>query len=131
VQYVPCLIRPDRQEARQTIKATIGGMLANFWPVDSEWPPLRNTIVEHSHIPKSDVVTALERLRRGDPPATVLDDRFVEAFAIAGNQTDFIELARHYRAAGVTELALTFAGPEPEADMMYLSEAVKLQASAV
>jgi 5,10-methylenetetrahydromethanopterin reductase len=70
-------------------------------------------------------------LRRGDPPATVLDDRFVEAFAIAGSPTDFIELARHYRAAGVTELVLTFAGPEPEADMMCLSEAMKLQASAV
>src|SRR5882724_11092084 len=67
VQYVPCVIRPDRAEARDAIKAAIAGMLTNFWPADGEWPPLRDTIVHHSFIPKAEVISALNRLRHGDP----------------------------------------------------------------
>lgn len=124
VQYVPCVVRPDRSEARLDAKAAIGGMLTTFWPVGDDWPPLRDTIVRHSFIAKPEVVDALDRLRRGEHAAAVLDDRFVDAFAIAGTADDCLASAARYRRAGVDELVLTFAGNQPAADMAYLGAAL-------
>jgi 5,10-methylenetetrahydromethanopterin reductase len=117
VQYVPCVIRCDRQEARRLAKATIGAMLTTFWPTDEDWPAIRDTIVACSGIAKRDVASALARLRRGEPADAVLDDRYVAAFAIAGTTEDCLDQAAEYRRAGTAELVLTFAGPQPEADM--------------
>ena len=66
---------------------------------------------------------AVARLKAGEMPETALDERFVAAFTIAGNADDCRELAAHYAAAGVTELALTFFGPAFAADMAYLGKA--------
>ena len=63
-------------------------------------------------------------LQAGAPPADALDDRFVATFAIAGTAADCLAQARRYREAGASELALTFVGPQPEADMAYLAQAV-------
>jgi 5,10-methylenetetrahydromethanopterin reductase len=122
VQYVPCLARPDRDAARRTAKAAIGTMLTTFWPAGDDWPPMRDTIVRHSMIPKAEVIDALDRLRRGEQAAEILDDRFIDAFAIAGTAEDCLAAAARYRRAGVDELALTFTGDQPEADMAYLAE---------
>ena len=120
VQYVPCVARADRAEARDVAKTEIGAMLARFWPIGEAWPPVRETIVHFSGISKAEVVAALDRLRRGEPAAAVLDDRFVDAFAVAGTATDCLATAARYRRAGVNELVLTFAGGQPDADMAYL-----------
>ena len=69
VQYVPCVVRPDRDEAWRTAKAAIGGMLTTFWPVGDDWPPLRDMIVRHSGIAKPEVIGALDRLRLGEHAA--------------------------------------------------------------
>jgi hypothetical protein len=52
-------------------------------------------------------------------PADVLDDRFVEAFAIAGTAEDALAQARRT----VRPLVLTLVGPRPEANMEYLARA--------
>jgi 5,10-methylenetetrahydromethanopterin reductase len=124
VQYVPCVARPDRDEARRSAKAAVGGMLTTFWPVGDDWPPLRDTIVRYSGIAKPDVIDAIDRLRRGEPAAAVLDDRFIDAFAIAGTADDCGAAAARYHRAGVDELVLTFAGGQPAADMAYLGAAL-------
>lgn len=125
VQYVPCAIRPDGEEARQVAKAEIGGMLAAFWPVGDEWPALREEIVRHSGISKVEVVSALTRLRRGEPAETVLDGRYVEAFAIAGTAEDCLAQLAQFRGAGVDEVALSVAGVRPADDMAYLAGALR------
>src|SRR5437764_5050032 len=84
VQYVPCAVRADRDEARHVAKLAVGQMLAGVWPVGSDWPELRETIVRYSGISKTDMVAALAGLRRGEPPDRGLGDRLVEAFASAG-----------------------------------------------
>jgi 5,10-methylenetetrahydromethanopterin reductase len=124
VQYVPCVIRPDQEEARNALKSAIGSMLTTFWPTNGDWPLLRDTIIHHSGIPKSEVITALNRLRLGEPAADVLDNRYVDTFGIAGTTSDFLNQVQRYRAAGVTELVLTFAGPQPEVDMACLAAAL-------
>ena len=124
VQYVPCVALPDREAARRAAMAQIGEMMATFWPADDTWPVLRETIVELSGIPRAAFVAALHRLRGGETAEAVLDDRFIDAFAIAGTAEDCLARAANYRTAGVDELALTFAGAEPAAQIEYLGTAL-------
>jgi 5,10-methylenetetrahydromethanopterin reductase len=124
VQYVPCVALPDRDLARRMAMAQIGEMMAMFWPADTAWPPSRETIVERSGIPRAVFVAAIERLRGGAPADEVLDERFIDAFAIAGTAEDCLARAADYRAAGVDELALTFAGEQPAAQIEYLGAAL-------
>jgi 5,10-methylenetetrahydromethanopterin reductase len=130
VQYVPCVARPDREEARRAAVLAIGETLAALWPAGSEWPTSRETIVAESGIPRADFVAALDRLRHGDPPQQTLDDRFIDAFAIAGTAEQCLDRAARYRGAGVTELVLTFAGAQATRDIAYLGGAVAELAAA-
>jgi 5,10-methylenetetrahydromethanopterin reductase len=124
VQYVPCVALADRDMARRAAMAQIGEMMATFWPIDSGWPVLRETIVELSGIPRSAFVAALDRLRGGEPAEQVLDERFINAFAICGTAEDCLARAANYRTAGVDELVLTFAGDEPPNEIEYLGGAL-------
>src|SRR5438045_2878174 len=66
----------------------------------------------------------LARLRRGEPPDRVLDDRFVEAFAIAGTAEECLATAARYGDAGVHELVLTFVGAQAAEQMAHLGRAL-------
>jgi alkanesulfonate monooxygenase SsuD/methylene tetrahydromethanopterin reductase-like flavin-dependent oxidoreductase (luciferase family) len=120
VQYIPCVVRPDGDAARQAVKAVLGEMLVSFWPIDDDWPPAKKRLVEESDIPRCDFTSALTGLRRGESASAVLDERFVAAFAIAGTAQECLHQAARYHRAGVDELALTFAGAQPLEDMAYL-----------
>jgi 5,10-methylenetetrahydromethanopterin reductase len=124
VQYVPCVVRADRDAARQAVKSAIGEMLAGFWPAGDDWPPAREALVAESGVGRPDLVAALDRLRRGEDAASVLDERFVEAFSIAGTAADCLNQAARHRKAGVDELALGFAGAQPEDDLAYFGRAL-------
>jgi 5,10-methylenetetrahydromethanopterin reductase len=119
VQYVPCVARADGAEAHALVKAVIGEMMIGFWPVGDDWPAARAMIVAESGIPRGDFAAALERLRHGEDAAGVLDERFVAAFALAGTAEECRQQAARFRAVGVDELALTFAGVQPAEDMAY------------
>jgi 5,10-methylenetetrahydromethanopterin reductase len=66
VQYVPCVVRTDRDAARQAAKSTIGEMLTSFWPAGEDWPPARQALAAESGIGRRDLAVALDRLRRGE-----------------------------------------------------------------
>ena len=127
VQYVPCVPRPERGEARRESKLAIGEMLGAFWPARGTWPAAREAIVQRSGIPRAEFAATLARLRAGEAAPEVLDDRFVDAFAIAGTAEDCLARAADYRRAGASELALTFAGSQPETDIEYLARALGRQ----
>jgi hypothetical protein len=80
-------------------------------------------LLRASDLSEADFVAAVERLRSGAEAADVLDERFIAAFAIAGTADDCLAQASRYHAAGATELALTFVGPQPEAQIKYLADA--------
>ena len=124
VQYVPCAVRPNGEEACRTVKSAIAEMLRSFWPSSGNWPPAKEKIVAESGIPRRAFATALDRLRRGEDAAAVLDDRFVEAFAIAGTAEECLAQVARYRQAGADELALTIAGPQSLIDLSYLGAAL-------
>jgi 5,10-methylenetetrahydromethanopterin reductase len=120
VQYVPCIPNPDGTQARRAIKATVAAMLRQFWGVPSARAAMR-----YGNIPDADLVAAVDRIAGGAPPEDALDDRFVDAFAIAGTADECLDRINAYAGAGVTEMVLTFVGPHPLADIAYLGGALK------
>jgi hypothetical protein len=76
-----------------------------------------------SGISDAEFAATAERLRAGEDAAAVLDGRFVEAFAIAGTAADCAAQVAACGEAGVTELALTFSGPQSGAEMKELAAA--------
>jgi 5,10-methylenetetrahydromethanopterin reductase len=125
VQYVPCAARPDRAAACDLARAAIGEMLPPFWLLAQRVPAAKAALLRAGGLAEADFATAVERVRAGERDA--IDDRFVDAFAIAGTAEDCLARARRYRAAGAGELALSFVGPHPEEDMIYLAGALGSQ----
>jgi 5,10-methylenetetrahydromethanopterin reductase len=123
VQYVPCAVRQDRAEAYRLARATLGQMLPGFWSLGQRVPAAKAALLRADGLSEQDFTRAVEDLHAGKTDA--LDDRFVAAFAIAGTAQDCLAQARRYGEAGATELALAFAGDQPEGDMRYLGEAMR------
>jgi 5,10-methylenetetrahydromethanopterin reductase len=125
VQYIQCAVRPDRAEAHRLAKETIAEMLPGFWSLGQRVPAAKSALLHAAGLSEADFAAAVDRLRQGEKPADALDQRFVDAFAIAGTAEDCLAQARRYRTAGATELALTFVGEQPEQDMEYLAETLR------
>jgi 5,10-methylenetetrahydromethanopterin reductase len=123
VQYLPCVARPQRAQAIHAAKEALAAMLPSFWSLAQRVPAAKVALLGAPELTEGDLAAAVERLGAGMHPAEALDDRFTAAFAIAGTADDCLAQARRYRAAGASELALTFAGTQPEADMAYLAAA--------
>jgi 5,10-methylenetetrahydromethanopterin reductase len=125
VQYVPCIARADGAEARRAIKTPLAPMLKQYWTLAQKVPAAMESMVRYSNIPAVDVQSAAERLQAGDSPEQVLDDRFVDAFTLAGTADECRERIAAYEDAGVSELALTFFGDQPEVDMEYFGRVLQ------
>lgn len=125
IQYVPCVARQERAEARQVVKETLGEMLSAYWTAGEKWPATRQAMLRGSGIPEEEFARAMDRLKAGEKPAQVLDDRFVDAYSIAGTADDCVAAIGRFGEIGVTELILTFVGSQPTVDMAYLGPHVK------
>ncbi|HTR87376.1 MAG TPA: LLM class flavin-dependent oxidoreductase [Reyranella sp.] len=112
VQYAPCIVAADRATAYAAIKPVLAGMLKTFWALGQKVPAAKVSLVAYSGIPEADFAAAV-----AGPPAA-LDDRFVQAFAVAGSPED---CARAIAGYAVTDLVLTFVGPDPLAEMAMLA----------
>ena len=123
VQYIPCVPRPNREEAQAAAKRAIADMLPAYWALAQRLPDARAALMEGSGISEENFSAAVTRLKAGDAPGAALDERFVRAFAMAGNAEDCRAQAVAFAAAGVSELALTFFGPSAAADMAYIGRA--------
>jgi 5,10-methylenetetrahydromethanopterin reductase len=124
VQYVACFPGADRDEAQRLGRAAVGEMLLGYWRLGQRQPAAKRALIEGSGISEADFASAVARLTAGERPEAALDERFVLAFTLAGNAVDCRRQAAAYAKAGVTELALTFAGPDAAADMRFLTEAL-------
>jgi 5,10-methylenetetrahydromethanopterin reductase len=124
VQYLPCAVRHDRNEAHALAKRAIAEMLPSYWSLGQRVPSAKAALLRAGELSEADLAAAVERLRAGTHASDALDDRFIAAFAVAGTAEDCLAQARRYRTAGASELALTFVGPQPEADMKYLVAAI-------
>jgi 5,10-methylenetetrahydromethanopterin reductase len=115
VQYAPCLVAADRPTAMAAIKPVLAGLLKTFWTLGLRVPAAKASLIDHSGIPEAQFAAAVAS------PATALDERFVDAFAVAGTIDDCRARIAAYGAAGVTDLVLTFVSPDPVRDMAHFS----------
>ena len=83
----------------------------------------RAALLEGSGLADAEIEAAVGRLRAGEDAAAVLDDRYVDAFALAGTAQDCRARAERFAAAGVTELAVTLSGPDVARQMKELAAA--------
>lgn len=125
VQYVPCVARKDRDEARKVALGIFGRTLAEYWTLGERTPAYRVAMVRESGIPEAEVIAAVERIKAGEDPVNVLDDRYLAAYTIAGNADDCLAGMERFGKVGVTELVVTFQGTQPAEDMTYLGAALK------
>ena len=123
VQYMPCCVGRDGGEARARAKRAVGEMLPNYWGLAQKISFAKAGLMSGLGVGEAEVAAAVTRLRAGEDAAAVLDDRYIAGFAIAGTPQECLDGARRYAAAGVTELALTFAGPSARDEMRMLGEA--------
>jgi 5,10-methylenetetrahydromethanopterin reductase len=120
VQYMPCIARPDGEEARRLAKRAVADMLPAYWTLSQRLPGARQALLQGSGISESEFAAAVARLKAGEAAEMALDDRHAAAFTLAGTAEECRAQAVAHAAAGVTELALTFSGPSVAADMAYI-----------
>jgi 5,10-methylenetetrahydromethanopterin reductase len=125
VQYVPCVAGSDRAAARTRVKDTLGEMLSAYWRLYDRWPATKAAVMRDSGIEEHEFVAAIDRIRAGERSSEVLDDRFVDAYAIAGDGDELAAGVAKFAAAGVTELVLTFVSGDPMQDMAYAADVLK------
>ncbi len=125
VQYAPCIVQADRGAARRAAAAVVGGMIMSFWAAGEASPLVRNAMIRDSGIPESDFAELVERLKGGVPAAEVVEDRFIDRYAVAGDAEDCATAIARYADAGVTEMTLTMAHSDPIAEVAYLGAALR------
>jgi 5,10-methylenetetrahydromethanopterin reductase len=124
VKYVPCSVHRDAREARRAVKPAIGAMLKSYWTAYENSPAVRSTIADNNEIEPDRFAQVLHRLGEGRDPLVELDDRFVATYAVAGTAEQCLEQAAALGQTGVTELVLSFVGPELEAELQLLGAAL-------
>jgi 5,10-methylenetetrahydromethanopterin reductase len=129
VQYMPCAVHRDRRIANREAKSAVAEMLPRFWALGQKLGSAKEALLAGTGISEEEFAQATDRLRRGEDPAKVLDDRYATAFSLAGTPDDCLELARQYRNAGVTELALTFSGESAPEQIAQLGAVIVGSAS--
>jgi 5,10-methylenetetrahydromethanopterin reductase len=124
IRFMPCAVRNDRAQSMQAAKRAVGEMLPAFWALSKKVSSAREGLLAGTDIPEAEFATAAARLQAGEDAADVLDERYAAAFALAGTPQDCLRAAQGYRAAGVTELALTFGGSTPLEDICAIGGAL-------
>jgi 5,10-methylenetetrahydromethanopterin reductase len=129
IQYMPCAISDDREDAMRQAKREIGAMLPGFWSLAQKLASAKEGFMAGTNIAELEFTTAAERLQTGEDATAVLDDRYVAAFSVAGTPEDCLAAIRRYHAAGVTELALTVGGPAASEDIRALARILTVDRS--
>ena len=114
VQYAPCVVAADRDTAMAAVRPVLAGMLKTFWALAQRVPAARTSLIDHSGIPEADFAAAVAA------PERDLDERFIDAFSVAGTPRECRARIAAYGMAGVTDLVLTFVGAHPESDMALI-----------
>ena len=118
VQYVPCAVREDGDEARRVAASAVAAMLLAFNATASA--PTRAAISSYNGLAPEAFAEAMAKLGRDEP----LDDRLLAQYAIAGTPEECLSQCRIYAEAGVTELALAPIGDRGVDDIVRLGRAL-------
>jgi 5,10-methylenetetrahydromethanopterin reductase len=121
IQYVPCAVREDGDEARRLAKRAVASTLKAYMQTASA--ATRAAIANYGR--PEDFARAMARLSRGETPEDAIDDRLLAEYAIAGTADECLAQASVYADAGVTELAVTPIGDRGVDDIARLGRALR------
>src|SRR4051812_6588471 len=124
VQYLPCAVSRDSKSALDVGKRAVAAMLPGFWALGQKIASAKDALLSGTGIDEQQFASAAARLRAGENASDVLDERMTRAFALIGTPEECLAAASGYAEAGVTELALTFAGPNAVEDITIIGEAL-------
>lgn len=124
VQYMPCATHRNSSEALNTASRMVGEMLPRFWTLGQKVPPAKDALLAGTRISEAEFALAASRIRAGEDAAAVLDERYAAAFSLFGTTDECLTLARAYKAAGIDELALTFAGADAKDQIAAIGAAL-------
>jgi 5,10-methylenetetrahydromethanopterin reductase len=124
VQYMPCATHRESPQALRAAKQAVGELLPRFWALAQKLGSAKEGLLLGTEIDESDFSQAADRLRGGEDPTRVLDDRYARAFSLAGTPEECLAQAAEYKAAGIDELALTFSGPSAQAEIAAIGAAL-------
>ncbi len=116
IQYVPCAVREDGDEARRLAKRAAAAMLTAYNATASD--ATRAAMTKYGR--PEDFARAMARLGRGEAPEDAIDDRLLAEYAIAGTPDECLAQASVYADAGVTELAIAPVGERGADDITRL-----------
>lgn len=127
VQYMPCAIHRNRDEAQRIGKRAVGEMLPGFWSLSQKIASAKEGLLADTGIAEDELEAGALRIKAGEDPADVLNEKFTRAFSLTGTPDECFERAADYADAGVSELALTFSGPSAADDVALLGEVLRRQ----
>ena len=109
VQFMPCAIAEDGDAARVQAKRAVAAMVPGFWRLAQKVASAKQGLLAGTAIAEADFAAATAALEAGKDGADVLDDRFTDAFSIAGTPSECRFRMEIYARSGITDLGLTFA----------------------
>ena len=124
VQYVVAAIDDERTAARERAKATVGGMLVAYCHEGRASAATQSAVRDYNGLAREDFDRLVQRLARGEAPASVIDDGLLDAYAVAGTVSECLERSEAYGDVGATELGLWFTGDHPLRDIARLGQAL-------
>ena len=104
VQYVPCAVRDDGDEARRLAGGAVAAMLTAYNATAST--ATRAAMSSYSGLSPDEFAQTMARLGRGEP----MDAALLSRYAVAGTPDECVAQCRAYADAGVTELAMAPIG---------------------
>jgi 5,10-methylenetetrahydromethanopterin reductase len=125
IQYIPCAVAEDRAQAIAVAKEAVAAMLPNYWSLAQKIPFAKMGLLLGTNIEESEIAAAVAKLSAGVDPKQALDERFTDAFSIAGTAEDCLAAAAAYAEANVTDLALTMSSAEPGREIALLGAALR------
>jgi 5,10-methylenetetrahydromethanopterin reductase len=124
VQYMPCATHRESSQALRAAKRAVGEMLPRFWALAQKLGSAKEGLLMGTQISESEFSQTTDRLRDGEDPTHLLDDRYVRAFSLSGTPEECLNQAAEYKATGIDELALTFSGPGAQAEIAAIGAAL-------
>jgi 5,10-methylenetetrahydromethanopterin reductase len=124
IQFMPCCTDAQSADALKAAKRAVGEMLPRFWALGQKVASAKDALLTGTNIDEANYAGSSARIRAGEDPADVLDERHAAAFSLFGTADECLMLARKYKAAGIDELALTFSGPDATDQIAAIGKAL-------
>jgi 5,10-methylenetetrahydromethanopterin reductase len=124
IQYMPCATHSVSSEASRAAIRVIGEMLPRYWALGQRLGSAKEALLSGTNIGEDEFSSSASRIRAGEDPARVLDDRYASAFALSGTPDECLRRAGKYKAMGIDELALTFSGPRAKDEIAAIGAAL-------